>query len=560
VSGTAGTPLRPVAADVVAALRAHAAAAPERTFATLIHEDRETRLTYGRFFERGLDYAHHYRTLGVRSGDSVVVILRHSEDLLCAFAGALLAGALPSFMPFPSEKQDPRLYWESHREVFARIGTRVVVTYGENLADVRACLAGADVRVMVPADVPAERAGGPWIWPLIDPDAVAVLQHTSGTTGLKKGVALSHRSILEQLRAYAESLRLTDRHVIASWLPLYHDMGFIACFMLPVVLGVPVVMMDPFEWVYRPPMLLEAIERHRATHAWLPNFAYHHIALSVEDSRTFDLSSLDAVIDCSEPCKPEAFRRFLDAFERSGVRREHLQTCYAMAENVFAVTQSRVGEPVRTLAVDRRALAEGRVELPAPGAPALDLLSVGSPIDGVSVRVLSDGPGAIGEIAISGSSLFSGYYRLPEATAEALVDGWYRTGDLGFLDGGELFVTGRLKDILIINGKNFYAHDLETLVQEVPDVKRGRVVAIAVENEDVGSDEVVILAETEVTDAGRLKAMKRAVKEALIAGLDLYVREVCLVAPGWIVKTTSGKISRKENRAKYLGARAGAAR
>jgi acyl-CoA synthetase (AMP-forming)/AMP-acid ligase II len=368
---------------------------------------------------------------------------------------------------------------------------------------------------------------------------IAFLQHSSGTTGLKKGVALGFDAIDRQIDAYAASIALEADDCIVSWLPLYHDMGLIACLVLPFVRRVPLVWLDPFEWVARPVLLFEAIAAHRGTLTWLPNFAFHHLARTVSDqSGRVDLGGVRAFIDCSEPCKPETFDLFCRRFAAWGVRPEQLQVCYAMAEAVFAVTQTPIGRtPHRLHAPDRIHLA------------------VGAPLPGWQVRIVEpDGQpvteGATGEVAIAGGSLFSGYHQLPEETARKFRDGWYLTGDLGFQRDEQLYITGRTDDLIIVHGKNIYAHDVEFAANQVPGVKPGRAVAIALFVPEAGTQDLLLIAES-AEPADRRVALTRAVKAAILQHIGLVPRAVHVVEPGWLVKTTSGKISRTENLRKY---------
>jgi acyl-CoA synthetase (AMP-forming)/AMP-acid ligase II len=544
---------------IVDCLARHLIDIPERVLCHFVHDDAETPITFGELLEQAGRYARCYRQRGVHAGDSVIIVLRHSPHILYSFVGAMLAGAIPSIMAFPSEKQDPVLYWDSHRQLFRRVGRCTLVTYAENLADARARIEDGAVSVLLPEEINQSEPPGTVVgFPEVDPEAIAFLQHTSGTTGLKKGIALSHRAVLRQVESYRAALHLRPDDCIASWLPLYHDMGLIACFILPLLTGTPVVWMDPFEWVYRPALLFEAIERHRATLVWLPNFSFHHLAATLDADAAHDLSSVRAFINCSESCKADTFAQFLGRFGRMGVGAGQLQTCYAMAETVFAVTQSSLDRPVRVLGVEREALlSRGQAVKTADASPGLALLSVGPPVPGMHVRIVDDSrrpcpDGRVGEVAVAGDFLFSGYYRLPAETNAVLDGDWYHTGDLGFLHDGELYITGRKKDILIVNGRNYYAHDIEYLVSQVPGVKGGRCVAVGIDNADTGSEEVVVIAETGTRDEPARREMNRKVKQQVLQALNLHVREVHLVDPGWIVKTTSGKMDRAENKRKYV--------
>ncbi len=390
--------------------------------------------------------------------------------------------------------------------------------------------------------------------PILRDDDVAFLQHSSGTTGLKKGVALTHRSVLAQIHSYSEILHIEPDDSIASWLPLYHDMGLIACAMMPAVLGLTVTFLDPFLWTMRPHLLLEAITQFKSTFVWMPNFAFEHMSRSIKtDKIKFDLTSVKAFINCSEPCKPETFDRFLTNFGRFGITTNQLQVCYAMAETVFAVTQTMPGKPATVIAFDREHLRTENRAVVLDGGQSL--LSAGTPIPGLHLTILRDGAtqpyDAVGEICVSGHCLFDGYYKLPEVTRERLRDGTYCTRDIGFLHNGELFVLGRTDDLLIIHGKNVYAHEIETVLGSIDGLKPGRSVAFTVFNPSIGSEELILLAESSGVVVANDSHIRRYVCEHVFDLTGIAVAEFRIVEPGWLIKTTSGKISREENKQKY---------
>jgi acyl-CoA synthetase (AMP-forming)/AMP-acid ligase II len=276
---------------------------------------------------------------------------------------------------------------------------------------------------------------------------------------------LSHRQVIDQVKTYADVIGLRAGNPIASWLPLYHDMGLIACFMLPLVVHCPVAMIDPFDWLVRPLMLFEAIEACKAQYCWLPNFAFQHLANAVRATHSFDLSTIRAFVNCSEPCKADSHQTFLASVGRFGVGSGQVQVCYAMAENVFAVTQTRLSASPRVIAVHRNYLEERRAVMGTPGT-GIELVSCGAPLPGVQVRIVNERrqtreDGHIGEIAISGPTLFSGYNGQSELTEQVLIQGEYFSGDLGFILNGQLYVVGRKDDMIIVYGRNFLAHELE---------------------------------------------------------------------------------------------------
>jgi len=320
------------------------------------------------------------------------------------------------------------------------------------------------------------------------------------------------------------------------------------------------VLMSPFDWARAPWRLLQAVSAHRGSLAWLPNFAFNFCAQKIPDEqlRGLDLSSWRAVINCSEPMYAASHRMFLARFECCGLRPEALATCYAMAENVFAVTQGGIGAPVAVDAVDAVALETAGAATPAgPGARrVVECVSAGAPLPNCRVRVVDDGlqplpERRVGELALQSDCMLTGYYNRPDATREALRDGWYMTGDLGYLAGGEVYITGRKKDVMILAGRNVYPQDLEQLINGVPGVRPGRNVVFGLVNPQLGTEEAAAVVEV---DAGRALDPTRlilAIRQAVASGADVVLRHVKLVEEQWLLKTSSGKIERGANREKF---------
>ncbi len=517
--------------------------------------DDERDISFVELFAEAAKFRSLYAEAGITTGSVIIIATEYSPESMFAFVGALIGGFIPAFLAPLTEKQHVDLFAATIASIiqYTKPGG-IVVTPGA-------------VQRFIPPDLSTILAGSSSpasvvdaAWPTPGIDDVAFLQFSSGTTGLRKGVMLDHRAIMAQLDAFSRVVPMGEGDLVASWLPLYHDMGLIACFIMPLAYGVPLALQDPIEWARDPRRLFEAIERHRATHVWLPNFAFNHLRLVVPKSARYDLSSMKAFINCSEPCKPGTFDAFAARFGPCGAGPEKLATSYAMAEAVFAVTQSPVGHSPARLEVDRETLqAEQRLVAAASGSGGMTLLSAGELLPGIEMRVFDASlqplpEGQIGQIALAGPFVFHGYYNNPEASGLAFHEGWFLTGDLGAVHHGQVYITGRLKDIIIVNGKNFYAHDIEECVSRVADVRPGRVAAFAIDNEIVGSEEVVVTAETTL-DRQEYRLLSRKIKQALIETLGLTAVRPYPVPPGWIVKTTSGKTSRKENRERYLSAK-----
>ncbi len=548
--------------DAVAHWAEHA---PDRVAVTLLARERAQSVTYGAFFAQAARYAHALEAVGVQRGDLVVLVLQHGADVLYSFWGAMLLGAIPSIMPFLTPKLDPDRYYESVRKLVALSRVKAVVTYAEqrppleeHLADIPTLGAILNVEDLQPSGALADYLGrAP-----SRPEDTAFLQHSSGSTGLQKGVMLSHGAVLNQIAAYSAAIQLRTDDVVVSWLPLYHDMGLIAGFVMPLVQGVPLVLMSPFHWVREPIVLLRAIQEYGGTLCWLPNFAYNFMATRVRPSALegLDLSSMRAFINCSEPVRAESHRLFAEKYAPYGLDERALQTSYAMAENTFAVTQSTLGAPPPLDVIDREALQTESVARPADphGArPTVTMVSCGRPIPNTEVRIVDeqrrDLPQRhVGEIAIRSDCMLSGYYRRPEVTARAMQDGWYFTGDLGYLAEGELYITGRKKDLIIVGGKNIYPQDIEHLVNEVAGVHPGRVVAFGVPNEQLGTEDIAVVAEVDTDDPDAHKRIAAEIRARVAQATDVMARYVHLTGPKWLLKTSSGKIARAANREKFL--------
>jgi len=500
---------------------------------------------------------------GVRRGDVCALIVRHHPWFYPLYLGISCLGALPSVLAYPNARLHPAKFTEGLEGMARRSGLDHILTE-RDLAGLVAPLVVGEGRqcrdILYPLDELAGRSAGP--------DAIAehapgsanepcLLQHSSGTTGLQKPVVLSHSAVLEHVRRYGASIQADPADRIISWLPLYHDMGLIAAYYLPLTLGIPLVQLSPMEWVSSPSLLLQAASREHATLCWLPNFAYNFMAERIRDEELegVDLASLRMLVNCSEPVRAESHERFYRRFASYGLRRRALGACYAMAETTFAVTQTPPGQEAPQLEVDRQELARGNVVPRAPGKGRV-CVSSGIPVAGCAVRVVGDDgqdlpPGKVGELAISSASLFAGYRNYPEKTAEVLRDGWYYSGDYGFVQGGECYVVGRKKDLIIVAGNNVYPEDVEDAVGRVPGVIPGRVVAFGVDDERLGTEMLCVVAETGTPTGAEAKALRMAVVRAGM-DVDATIARVFLVPPRWMIKSSSGKPARAANRTRAL--------
>jgi len=446
----------------------------------------------------------------------ILFIKKLDVHLLAAYIGAMHAGHLPAQLSPLNSKT-------THAEYSRKIRHILELTHAKALfvdsADNQAWLESNDLEVFTPETAPADVASQS---PSSNP--LALVQFSSGSTGLQKGVALRHSSLVAHMRSYSRAIGLSPQDRIISWLPLYHDMGLIACYLMPLMCGVPFFQIDTFDWLVRPDLLLQGIEEQQATVCFLPNFAYPLLA---NKGKARDLRSMRLFVNCSEPAREAAHRQFLTKFPT--LNPSALTVSYALAENTFAVSQ--------TLPGGLKAARTGT------GMP---VLSCGPVIANTEVRIFDANDQGEGEIGIRGNFLFESF---TDGT-RPLRDGFYLTGDLGFLSEGELYVTGRKKDIIIVNGKNIYPQDVEYVASGVPGVYPGRVACFGVTNDGFGTEDLFVIAET---DGSRPPAEIRAdVQRAVADEVAIVPKRVEVIDHMSLSKTSSGKISRSRNRELYL--------
>ncbi|CAG1019579.1 partial fatty-acyl-CoA synthase, partial [Burkholderiaceae bacterium] len=497
-------------------------------------------------------HAAHIAAGGAAPGDTVVVLSSSVAEQVLGFLGAIAAGCVPTIVSYPSSKQSADAFEAMLRPVLVHSRARLLL-HGASFAPHVGGLAA--LTTLRPFAAAAERPP-PLAAVARRTDAPLFLQFSSGTTGARKAVAVSERMLMNQAASYAAAIGLRTDDKVVSWLPLYHDMGLVAALLIPLCHGVTGIHLSPFDWLTRPEMLFELIERHRATLLWLPNFAYELCAQRIDARCAARLGTLRGIVNCSEPVRPQAHERFLDAFGALGVRAEMLQTCYAMAETTFAVTQSSFGRPASVDRVDRDVfLAQGRAVPAAAGAApgqTLAMVSSGRPIEGAQVRIAgAAGERRVGEIEVHSDSMFGGYLFNADGADTLGADGWLRTGDLGYVAGGELYVTGRSKDLIIRRGHNIDPTDIEEVVAQVEGCKGGRVVAFGIDDPGRGTQDVVVMAERAGPEVDA-QSLRCAIRERLLTAMNETPGDVLVCEPNTLRKSTSGKLSRSGNRQLYL--------
>jgi 1-acyl-sn-glycerol-3-phosphate acyltransferase len=397
---------------------------------------------------------------------------------------------------------------------------------------------------------------------------IAFLQYTSGSTGDPKGVVLTHANLLSNIRAMGEAGRLTDEDVWVSWLPLYHDMGLIGAWFVPLYFGMPLVLMSPLAFLARPARWLQAIHRHRGTVSGGPNFAYELVARKLADADLagLDLSCWRAAFNGAEPVSPATLEAFAARLALFGFRREALLPVYGLAECSVCLAVPPLGRGPRIDVISREAFARHRrAEVVAADSPdAMRVPACGMAIPGHAMRVVDEEgfelpERNVGKLQFAGPSATRGYFRNPQATAGLLSGDWRETGDNAYLADGEVFLTGRVKDLIIRGGRNLYPYELEQAVGEIPGVRKGCVAVFGSPDPANGTERVIVVAETRESDPDRREALRARISAVAADAMGLPADDVLLTPPHTVLKTSSGKIRRSACRDLYERGLVGAA-
>ncbi|MCO5170559.1 MAG: AMP-binding protein [Planctomycetes bacterium] len=534
-----------------------------RPFVTFLADgDRdERRLTYGQLEARALAVAGALSARGLVPGDRVLIMLPSGLDFIEAFVGVTLAGmvAVPVYPPARLARLEH--YLRTLAAITDTASCRAVVVDDRLVPLVGKHLTFKGQALITDRELRGATAPGR-PHPL-EPGSPAFLQFTSGTTSQPRGVLLLHGQVQAQLRAYCEALRVGAGEAIISWLPLYHDLGLVGMVLASLHAGGHLVLLSPTDFLKDPLVWLRAASRFRGVHTAAPNFAFDLAVRKCPPERlkaeAIDLSSLDNVGMGGEPVSWATVERFRAHFAPFGFRGEVLNPCYGLAENTLVATGHRRGEPLRALTLSLAGLQRHEVRPPAGDADRATLVGNGRAFPGMEVRIAGaegedKGERAVGEVWVRSPSLAAGYFGDRAATEATFVerDGarWLRTGDLGLLDGGDLFICGREKDLMIVRGRNFHPQDLEQEAGRVDGVRTGNAVAFAVERD--GQEAAVVVAEVDPRATRAPEDVRREVVEAISAAFQLALAEVLLLPPGSIPKTSSGKLQRGLVKEAYL--------
>jgi acyl-CoA synthetase (AMP-forming)/AMP-acid ligase II len=535
-----------------------ALAAAARTPQGLVFVDaseRETLLSWAQVYGRARRFAAGLRRLGVAPGERVALLLPTSPGFMDAFFGALLAGAVPVPLYPPVRLGRLEEYHRSTARMLEVSAAAVVLTDAKVRLLLGESVAAARPRLGCHTVEEVSRENGD-LAERVSPESLALIQFSSGSTVDPKPVALRHRHVMAQLAALeAELPPPVDREQVGvSWLPLYHDMGLIGCLLSAVYYPGGMVLIPPEVFLARPALWLRALSRHRGFVSPAPNFAYGLCLKRVKDADMagVDLSGWTHALNGAEPVSVETLRLFSERFSRWGFQAGSLRPVYGLSEATLAVTFPPAGRGPRALGVDARVLATERRVVDG----AREVVSVGRPVPGFEVQVRDElghvlEERRVGRVFARGPSVMAGYEGHAEATARALdTEGWLDTGDLGFEADGELFLTGREKDLVIIRGANHAPQEFEECLEAVEGLRTGCAVALGFTPEGENDEALLVLAEH--APGADAAGLEERIREVVLAGTGVKAHTVRVVEPGTLPRTSSGKLRRSEALRRYL--------
>ncbi len=557
------------ARTLVEALEWHVARHPDRTHLTVLQDEATISgaLTYGELAAKALAVGRGLAMRDIIPGDRVALMLPTGIDFFVAFFGILYAGAVPVPIYPPMRLAQLEDHLRRQTGILRNAGARLLITLpeGGRLAG----LLRAQTEFLEGFETVASLDAGSASTPLpqvADPDSGALIQYTSGSTGDPKGVLLSHANLLANIRAMGEVMEASSEDVFVSWLPLYHDMGLIGAWLGCMYFGAPLYAMSPLGFLVRPESWLWAMHRFRATFSASPNFGFALCLDKIPEASLdgLDLSSLRMIANGAEPVSAQTMRRFIDRFDRYRFPARAMAPVYGLAECSVGLAFPPLGQLPIVDHVDREKLsANGLAEPAIPGDPKLlEIVACGQPLPGHEIRVVDEAGHELGErhegrLEFRGPSATRGYFNNQAKTRELIRGGWLDSGDRAYMAGGDVYITGRIKDIIIRAGRHLYPQEIEEAVGDIAGIRKGGVAVFGVADPAAGTDRVVVLAETRETDPARRAALQSRAHEVVTDASGAPPDEIVLAPPGSVPKTSSGKIRRSAAKNLYESGRVG---
>ncbi len=513
---------------------------------------------YGEMARDGLAYAWRLAAAGIGKGDRVALIADTSADFAALFCGAVYAGAWPVPLPLPTTFGGRESYIEQLGAQLASCEPRILL-YPAEIAEMAGIAAQRQGCEGVDWESFASRSAPARDLPRASPEDICYLQYSSGSTRFPTGVAVTHRALLHNLYGHAATMEIGAGDRVVSWLPWYHDMGLVGCFLSLIANQVSVDYLKTEHFARRPLAWLDLISRNAGTSiSYSPTFGYdicsRRISSQSNVEERFDLSRWRLAGNGADMIRPDVMQNFVNAFAPAGFRASAFTPSYGLAEATLAVTVMPVGEGIRVELVEEERLSGTRRDLSRP-ARYRAIVNCGKPLPDMQVEIRGEngrkkGDHRIGKVWCRGPSVMHSYFRNEEATRECLVDGWLDTGDMGYMADGYLFVVGRAKDMIIINGKNHWPQDIEWAVEQLPGFNHGDIAAFAIET-DTGEEAAAVLVHCRVSDPDERLRLRDTIRDKVrsITGMNCVVE---LVPPRTLPRTSSGKLSRAKAKRLYL--------
>jgi len=541
----------------------HAHTHPARPHIYLIAEaGEEEEISYGTLKRHADAMAAALRARDLLPGQTVAIMLPTSPQYFFSFYGVLRAGGIPVPIYPPARLSQIEDHLRRHARILDNARAVVLITVAEAKPFARLLrLQVEGLRTVVTPDELIESAGpAEPVTPAIQTQDIALLQYTSGSTGNPKGVILTHANLLANIRAMGETIGASSNDAFVSWMPLYHDMGLIGAWLGSLYYALPLAVMSPLTFLTRPERWLWAIHRHRATLSGAPNFGYELCLRRIQDRdiEGVDLSSWRTAFNGAEPVSPDTIERFHERFARYGLRRETMYPVYGLAESSVGLAFPPVGRAPQIDRVSRETfMREGRAAPAATDdANALRFVACGRPLPGHQIRLVDATGYEVGEreegrLEFRGPSATSGYFRNPEETRRLFHDGWLDSGDLAYMAAGDVYITGRVKDIVIRAGRNIYPHELEEAIGNLPGIRKGCVAVFGSIDRASATEKLVVLAESHETGEAARGRLITAITALAVDLTGTAPDDVVLAPPHTVLKTSSGKVRRAASRDLY---------
>lgn len=547
---------------LVEILQKYAQYEPERPHIYLQNEEgSEKIIRYGQLFEMANALAEGMAARGIKAGETVALMLPTSEEFFYAFFAILLLGAVPVpiYPPFRADQLEE--YAKREALILRNAEVRLLITFqqAEALSHILRHFVPSLIAVATTTELLATRIHLPtYSYQADDP---ALIQYTSGSTGNPKGVLLTHNNLLTNIRAFGSTAGIKASDAVVTWLPLYHDMGLIGTWLGSFYYGIPVTIMSPLLFLQHPERWLWAIHYHRATLSAGPNFAYELCLRKIDPKQIagLDLSSWRLAFNGAEAIYPKTLVEFAKKFAPYGFKSEAFFPVYGLAESTVALTFPPVGRTPKIDRISRNAFETERKATPAAenDKTALEFVVCGSPLPEHKIRIVDEhnrvlSEREIGNIQFRGPSTMQGYYRNPEATAAINHEGWWDTGDLGYIVDNELVITGRKKDIIIKAGRNLYPAEIEEAVGQIAGVRKGCVAAFGIGDRLTGTEKLIVVVEIHKLNADMQTKLSSEINEKIMILIGMPADQILLVPPHTVLKTSSGKLRRSATREAYL--------